>query len=283
MNSGDAAVAAAAQRAEEDEEEEEPIDLLPPMPEHSGLVKMQLTGAGVDEEVAGVWRKVHLKLVSNVISFYVAKESFSRLRPDVYAQLFEVSAQTKVEDCDVRPLCLQITSGQGLVARICTLSDGEWGEWKINLKEALHSAIVREREASVLRFRIRRCLALDADTKHIIPPALLQHKHPRIIKLYTALGQIEFGRYGIYSIKNLQVGCLWNNRHKFVFREDTTNNTVPLFSVSVQPNDWDTFNAGLSKMFTETNTKLRRDFTSETEKAFWDLFLREHPTLDPWG
>jgi hypothetical protein len=262
-----------------DDEEEPILDVLPPMPEHRGLVKMQLEGSG-DDELDGVWRKVEVKLVSNVLSFNVP--SFSR-KEKTFDRLMEISAQSQVEDSDIKPLCLQITSKEGLIARICTLSDDEWGEWKINLQDALHSAVVREREASVLKFNIRRCLILDASTKQMIPQDLLQHRNPRIIKLYTALGQFDFGSYGVFSIDSLQVSCLWNNRQKFIFREKTTNNSVPIFSVALHPNDWEVFNNALHTMCIKWESKLRRDFISKTEKGFWDLFMREHPSLDPWG
>jgi hypothetical protein len=249
------------------------------MPEHRGLVKMQLEGTG-NEELDGEWRKVEVKLVSNVLSYNVP--SYSR-KEKTFERLMEVTAQSKLEDSNVKPLCLMITSREGLIARICTLSDGEWGDWKINLEGALLSAVVREREASVLKFNIRRSLILDPASKQMIPPDLLQHRNPRVIKLYTALGQLEFGGYGIFSVDKLQVSCLWNNHHKFIFREKTTNNSVPIFSVAVHPQDWDVFNKALHTMFIQWESKLRRDFESRSEKAFWDLFVREHPSLDPWG
>jgi hypothetical protein len=193
-----------------------------------------------------------------------------------------VNGGTTVEDCRVKPFCLEIADGK-MRCRIATISDVDWGEWKNSLIGTIKLAVKIKLAATILHFKLRESDAIDMDSRLPLSLDEIPYPCPSQIDLHTSPDdgefKFDFGKYGEFHLNNLEIASLWRHKCRFFFRLRSTDNSSLLFEVELMQSDWDEFEKIIVNMCGKLNRCVRRDLWSESKKAFWTLFDLEQQKL----
>jgi len=255
-----------------------------------GLVK--LMACGPNGEWPDVWEKKYVEVDSRgqlIIWYHPSAKAKHPWEKDLWEKKLGsvvVNEDTNVSDIDssIKPFCIEIGHPQGGRCRITTISDIDWGQWKISLTGTVQAAIDKKLAATILHFKLRESHVLDIDSKVPMPLDQIPYPCPRMLHLFTVPEEgsfkFEFGNYGEFHLESLEVASLWGYKNRFFFRLYSTDNSAPLFEVELMESDWERFEKIFIKMRCDMSLSVRRDFYSESKKAFWTQFALEQKWRD---
>lgn len=252
-----------------------------------GLVRLQSCVAGGEWSE---WRKAFVQVDSRggkLLWFHPSAKDKHEWEKHLWGEAqgsVVVDDKSTVEDAKARPFCIEIVDSQ-FRCRIATISDIDWGQWKMSLTGTLALATKRKMASTILQFKLRSAEALDIDSRIALLKEQIPCPCPRQLDLYTkeefdedGLGtfKFSFGGYGDFHLDKLEIASFWRHKFRFFFRLKTTDNSGQLFEVELMESDWENFEHIFIKMCCKLDLTVRRDMWSESKKAFWTQYDMEH-------